>query len=279
VPVDPRETDMAPHATPVSACIITLNEEHAFPRCLASVRWADEIVVVDSGSTDRTIEIAEEAGARVIHNDWPGFAAQKQFAVDNASHNWVLSLDADEWLDEQLTKEIQRVIAGSPDENVCYSMNRMSWYFGRWIQHGTWYPDWLVRLYHRQHGRWGGGLVHEGVKSHGRVQRLAGNLLHEPFSSVSDHLQRLDKYTTLWAGTRSESSRRQASVYRATLRAAFAWFRSYILRRGLLDGGPGLLCSGLIAFDTFVKYAKLWERQSEAAVPANGDATAIKKVA
>jgi glycosyltransferase involved in cell wall biosynthesis len=249
-----------PERPRLSACIITFNEEGFIAACIRSVGWCDEIVVVDSHSTDRTREIATEMGARVIERDWPGFVEQKQFATDTAGYDWILQLDADERISPALREEIERLRSAGFPGAVCWRMPRLSWYLGAWIRHGSWYPDRVGRLFDRRHGRWGGYEPHARVETSGPVGRLRNDLLHYPYSSLSDHLQRIDRYTNDMARSLRERGRR-ARVADLVLRPWFRFLRFYILKRGFLDGWRGLLLASLEVHYTRIKYAKMLEMQ------------------
>jgi glycosyltransferase involved in cell wall biosynthesis len=183
----------------LSACIVALDEEDRLGDCLASLRWCDEIVVVDSHSTDRTREIAAAAGARVIERDWPGHVAQKEFAIRQARHDWVLCIDADERVSPELEKEIVELRAAGFPDMAGWEVSRLSSYLGRWIRHGTWYPDLKLRLFDRRRGRWAGRDPHDRVEVDGPVGRLGGELLHHPYRSLEEHLATIDRYTTIMA--------------------------------------------------------------------------------
>ena len=243
---------------PVSACVITQDEEHNIEACLASLAWCDEIVVVDSGSRDRTCELAAAAGARVFERPWPGYAEQKQFAVEQARHDWILSLDADERLSPQLTAEIQgQQTEGFPA--AAYSLPRCSRYLGAWIRHGTWYPDRSVRLFDRQRARWRSHrlhAIHESVEVDGPVVALQADLLHEPFRDISEHLATIDRYTTAIAQGLHAQGRR-AHWWDVTLHPAAEALRFLVFKQGLRDGWRGLILGVLHAHYVFLKYAKL----------------------
>ena len=242
----------------LSVTVITLNEQENLPRCLESVAWADEVVVVDSGSTDRTREIAERFGARVHRRVWPGYVAQKNFAVDQASHRWVLSLDADEWLSESGADEIRTVLTTPKADG--YAVNRRSAFAGAFLR-GGWSPDWHLRLFRKDRGRFGGGHVHESVQMDEgcRVDRLTERLPHLAYRSISDYVQRLDRYTTLAAATLDESGR-SVSWPRLLLSPPATFLKLFVLKRGYRDGVRGLLVAGGSAYYVLIKYGKLWER-------------------
>jgi glycosyltransferase involved in cell wall biosynthesis len=238
----------------ISATIVTLNEERNIARAIGSLRCADEVVVVDSGSIDQTRAIALGLGARVIEEPWRGYAAQKNFAACCASHDWILSIDADEALSEELAAEIAQV-----KKEVArfdgYSFPRLAQYLGRWIRHGGWYPDRKVRLYDRGKAEWVGEYVHESVRLRGAGGELRGNLLHYTCASLSEHLRTLDRYTSLAA---RELMARGTTVPLPRLAVDPFWtfFRTYVLQRGFLDGRQGLAIAWMAALYTFLKYAK-----------------------
>jgi len=238
----------------LSAAIITLNEERNVPRVVESLRCCDEILIVDSGSTDRTVEIAEKLGARVLENPWPGYAAQKNFAADHCSNNWILSLDADESLSEALESEIWQIKKKGAQYDA-YTVPRMAQYLGRWILHSGWYPDRKVRLYDRRRARWVGDFVHESVKVDGSIGRLESNLLHFTCNSLSEHLRTMDRYTTL-AAEQLVSQGRHASWGQLLLNPPWTFIRTYVLMRGYMDGPEGLAIAYMAAFYNFLKYAK-----------------------
>jgi glycosyltransferase involved in cell wall biosynthesis len=247
--------------TPLSAVVIALDEEARIAAALESVRFCDETVVVDAGSTDRTREIAAAAGARVVVNaPWPGFVAQRNFATDQARHDWVLALDADERVTPALRDEIQALRASGFDR-AGYRIPRVAYYLGRWIRGTDWYPDPQLRLFDRRRGRWRGALIHESVRVEGGVGRLRSELEHFTYDDVSDHLRAIDRYTTLWAQESFEAGRRTSLAEMAGA-AGFAFVRNYLLRGGVLLGGPGLVVSALNSYYTFAKLAKLHELAS-----------------
>ena len=238
----------------ISATIITYNEERNIPRAIESLRCADEIIVVDSGSSDRTVEIAEKLGARVVESAWPGYANQKNLAAERAAHDWILSLDADESLSEALEAEIWRLKKIGPQFDA-YTMPRMAQYLGRWIRHSGWYPDRKVRLYHRRKATWVGAYVHESVTVNGAVGHLESNLLHFTCESLSEHLRTMDRYTTL-AAEQLLASREKVTWSRLLFQPPWAFFHTYIVQLGFLDGMEGLAIANMAALYNFLKYAK-----------------------
>ena len=248
---------------PISACVIAMNEADRIGPCLESLAFCDEIVVIDSGSTDGTQTLCREAGARVIETDWPGWVAQKNRAVDAARHDWILSLDADERVDADLRRAIealQRDGLGRGDMHRAYEMTRRVFYLGRWIDHGGWYPEWRVRLFDRRHARWGGIDPHDRVETPEPPGRLTeGNLEHFTYRSIDDHLRQMNRFTSVAAEEKLKRGEK-ASFWDISLRPAFRFFRTYVLQRGFLDGRAGFVIAVLGAYSVFLKYAKLWDR-------------------
>ena len=238
----------------ISATLITLNEEKNLARALDSLRCCDEIVVVDSGSRDRTVEIAEGYGARVVHREFQGYTDQKNFAAQSSQHDWVLSLDADEALSPALEEELRLLKTGTARFDA-YSFPRRAHYLGRWIRHSGWYPDRKVRLYDRRKGCWMGDYVHESVKVLGKVGRLRGDLLHYTCDTFSSHIQTVDRYTTL-AAKEIVASGEQSGWGGLLLAPPWAFFRTYGLKRGFLDGWQGLVIAVMAAFYVFARNLK-----------------------
>jgi glycosyltransferase involved in cell wall biosynthesis len=238
----------------ITATIITLNEERNIARAIESLRCCDEIVIVDSGSVDRTAELAQNLGVKVIEAGWLGYAAQKNWAAEQAAHDWILSLDADEALSEALEAEIWALKKSGPRHDA-YTMPRLARYLGKWILHSGWYPDRKIRLYHRAKAKWVGEFVHESVQVSGRVGHLQSNILHFTCDSLSEHLRTLDRYTTLAA---QEIAARGVKVplYRVILDPCWTFLRTYFVQRGFLDGHEGLVIAYMAAFYTFLKYSK-----------------------
>lgn len=243
----------------LSAVIITRNEAANIRAALASVRWADELVVVDSGSTDDTVRIAQETADRVTRHDWEGYGAQKNHAAGLARHDWILSLDADERVPPALAREIRGVLDAGPAARG-YHIPRVTRYLGRWIRSTDWGADLQLRLYDRRAARWNDRLVHESVAVDGPVGRLRAALEHHAYRDISHHLQTIDRYTTLAAGQMLREGRRAGWVD-LVVRPPAAFLRNYVARGGLRDGAPGLIVSLLNAGYVFLKFAKLWERR------------------
>jgi glycosyltransferase involved in cell wall biosynthesis len=238
----------------ISATIITFNEERNLPRALESLRCCDEIVVVDSGSTDRTVEIAEKLGARVLEANWRGYAGQKNYASDEAVHDWVLSIDADEALSEDLEAEIWQLKKNGPVYDA-YTVPRLAQYLGKWILHSGWHPDRKMRLFDRRKARWQGEFVHESVVSTGRVGELQGNLLHYTCGSLTEHLKTMDRYTTL-AAEELVAHKTRIGYGKLLLDPPWTFFRTYVLQRGFLDGMEGLTIAYMASLYNFLKFAK-----------------------
>jgi glycosyltransferase involved in cell wall biosynthesis len=243
----------------LTVTLITLNESSNIAAALESVAFADEILVVDSHSTDDTIAIAKRYTDRVIVRDWPGYIAQKNFAAAEARHNWILSLDADERVTPELGAEIRALLAGEP-RCAGYRVPRLSRYLDAWIRSTDWYPDYQLRLYDRRRGQWEGRYVHESVRVRGEVGRLTADLLHYTYRDVSHHLETIDRYTSLAARQMFEDGRR-AGVRHFVLNPAVAFLRNYVARRGFMDGRVGLIVSLLNAYYVLLKFVKLWELQ------------------
>lgn len=259
--------------TAISACVITRDEADRIEACLGSLAWCDEVVVVDSHSSDDTRERAAALGARVIERDWPGFAAQKEFAVRAAAHDWVLVVDADERVSEALRAEIEARCRAGFDGVAGWSVPRCSRYLGRWIRHGTWYPDRSVRLFDRRRGRFAAKAtydLHERVVLDGPTGALHADLLHVPYRSLSEHLQTIDRYTTIMAEGLQARGRR-ARISDLVLHPAWRFVQFYVLKAGFLDGWRGLLLAYLAAHYVRLRYAKLLALQRAAADPG-GDA-------
>ena len=238
----------------ISAAIIAFNEERNISRVIESLRCCDEIVVVDSGSTDRTVELATKHGARVYESVWRGFAGQKNYASERCENDWILSLDADEALSESLEGEIWQIKKNGPEFDA-YTMPRLAQYLGRWILHSGWYPDRKVRLFDRRKAQWVGDFVHESVVAAGNIGHLKSNILHFTCSSLSEHLKTMDRYTTL-AAEELVSHKTKIKLRHLIADPVWTFTRTYFLQRGFLDGLEGLTIAYMAALYTFLKYAK-----------------------
>lgn len=249
---------------PLSVVLITQNAAAQLPDCLASVAFADEVVVVDSGSTDGTREVAARYGARVVPKEWLGFGRQKQFAVEQAAHDWVLCLDADERVSPELAASVVRALQ-APATPV-YRMARCNRFLGRWLRHGEGYPDWSLRLFDRRHARWSDDIVHEkvlyAVPPGTPPGTLAGDLMHESGEDLGRYLEKQNRYTALAAKELHRLGHR-AGLAVITLSPLLRFFKFYVLRLGFLDGMPGLVHISIGCMNSFMKYAKLMELQRE----------------
>lgn len=242
----------------ISATIITRDEEANLPRCLASLEGvADEVVVVDSGSTDRTEALARAAGARVVQQPFLGYGPQKNLASDRATHDWILNLDADEALSDALRASILRVKAAGPGADA-YEVSRLNWYCGTFLRHSGWYPDRKIRLWRKGAARWGDVSIHELVEvtPGARVERLAGDLLHYTIRDRAQHLRTIERFTTISAETLLREGR-AGQAWRRFVSPAVTFLRGYVLKAGFLDGAAGWHVARLSAYATWLKYEKL----------------------
>ena len=247
----------------LSVTIITLNEADHIAAAIDSASWADEILVVDSGSTDATVEIARGKGATVISRGWPGWIEQKNFAAERAANDWIFSLDADERITPALAAEIRELLAGEPARRG-YRMPRVTYHLGRWIRTTDFYPDYQTRLYDRRAARWRGKYVHESVSVDGGAGQLRNEIEHYSYRDLRDQLERINQYTTLAAKQMHESGRR-AGLLDLIVHPPAAFLRNYVLRRGVIDGAAGFTISAMNAYSVFLKFAKLRELQRKSA--------------
>jgi glycosyltransferase involved in cell wall biosynthesis len=244
---------------PLSLAIICLNEAAHIERCIRSVPFATDIVVLDSGSTDRTREIAAACGARVFDEPWRGFRAQKQRATDLCAHDWVLSLDADEALSAEAQAELAALLQSPTlNERDGYELSRVSWTLGRWIRHGGWFPDWQLRLFNRARSSWQGGEhVHERVVA-ANTARLNSSIEHWPFESLSEQIATNNRYSGLGAEElRARGTR--FSILKLVFKPLSKFFETYVVKFGFLDGMAGFIIAVGAAYSVFLKFAKLWE--------------------
>jgi glycosyltransferase involved in cell wall biosynthesis len=237
----------------LSVTIITLDEAAHIAAAIASVSFADEVLVVDAGSVDDTVPIARAHGARVEARVWTGWVDQKNFAAGLATHDWILSLDADERVTPALAAEIEALLASEPPLRG-YRVPRVTFHLGRWIRTTDFYPDFQTRLYDRRAARWHGKYVHESVAVDGVVGQLTNELQHYSYRDLRDHLDRINRYTTLAAKQMHESGRRSGPLH-LLLHPPAAFLRNYVLRRGFLDGTAGLTLSAVNAYSVFLKFA------------------------
>jgi glycosyltransferase involved in cell wall biosynthesis len=243
----------------LSVIIITQNEEANIRDCLDSVLWTDEIIVVDSGSTDRTADICKQKGVRVHVHDWPGFGKQKNRALGYATKDWVLSLDADERVTPELRAEILGAMKAA--KHNAFYLPRLSQFCGKFVRHSGWYPDYVLRLFKRGTGRFTDDLVHETVVLEGTPGKLASPLVHYSYRTADDVERKVEHYSTSAAQQMFQAGRR-ATWLDAPLRGGWAFLRTYLLRLGLLDGGTGLAVARMNARTTYLKYRKLRELTS-----------------
>jgi glycosyltransferase involved in cell wall biosynthesis len=242
----------------LSVTIITANEEARVRACLESIAWADEIVLVDAESGDRTVEIARAFTDHVVVQPWAGFARQKNIALEHATGDWVLSLDADEAVSPELRDEIRAVLRADGPADA-YAIPRRNIFWGQWVRHGRLYPDWQVRLFRRERGRFIERDVHESVEVDGTVARLSGPLVHQSYRDVADFIERTNRYTSLAAAEWIRQGRR-AGLADLLLRPAGRFLSMYVLHRGFLDGWRGFLLAALYAYYVLIRSAKIWER-------------------
>ena len=243
---------------PLSVVVITKNAAAQLAACLDSASFAEELLVVDSGSSDGTAELAAQRGARVIQKEWLGFGAQKQFAVEAARHDWVLCLDADERVSETLRASILAVLRAPAAQ--AYAMPRRNRFMGRWLRHGEGYPDWSLRLFDRRHARWSADPVHEKVLTDAPVARIAGDLLHDSAETLAGYLDKQNRYTSMQAEALFNAGKR-AGLTQLLLSPLLRFVKFYFLRLGFLDGTAGLVHIVIGCCNSFHKYAKLMALQ------------------
>ncbi|MDI6807542.1 MAG: glycosyltransferase family 2 protein [Candidatus Eisenbacteria bacterium] len=248
-----EKTDTNP-GNKISATVICYNEEEKIEACLGSLRWADEIIVIDSGSTDKTLEIAGRFTDKLFSGPWPGYGEQKNKAIQKASYDWILSIDADERVTDELAREVRKAL----DENAAcdgFFIPRKTFYCGKWIRHCGWYPDRKLRLFKKTKGRWSPGL-HERVILNGKAGDLSANILHESFTSIGEHIRTIENFTSI-AARELRDSGKKARLFDLLVRPGAAFFKMYFVKRGFLDGFEGFLVSILSSFHVFLKYSKL----------------------
>ena len=241
----------------ITVAIITKDEERNIRDCLESVKWADEIVVVDNGSTDRTLSICQEYGARIFQEEWKGYSGQKNSAIEKAGNEWVLNLDADERVSPELRQEMQKSLGENRDVDAFW-IPRKNFFLGRWIRYCGWYPDLNLRLFRKSQGRFGERAVHERVEVQGKTATLTHPLIHKTYQSLSDFFVRMDRYSTL-AAQEMQQEGREFRLLDVVFRPPFTFLQMYLLRAGFLEGYLGFVLSVLYSYYTFAKYIKLKE--------------------
>jgi glycosyltransferase involved in cell wall biosynthesis len=241
----------------ISVYMITYNNERTAEKALRSVAWADEIVVVDSFSHDKTVEICRKFTDKVFQRKWPGHRDQYQFAADLTTHEWMMFVDADEEVPPELADEIRKVLNERAMDLDGLFVYRRTYYLGRWIRYGGWYPDGEVRLYRRKKGRWEGGL-HAKIEVNGKVRSLKNQYLHYTYRNISDQIQTIDQYSRVAAEDLSQKGEK-LSLFKLFFHPPFRFIKEYLLKSGFRDGLPGLVIAISTMYYVFVKYAKLWE--------------------
>ncbi len=243
----------------ISFCIITLNEEDNIEDLIKNIKAvADEIIIVDCGSKDKTVEIAKTLGAKVIFNGWKDYSTQKNFAISKASKDWVFVLDADEILSDELKESILSVKEKEFSDIEGFLIGRKTFYLGKFINHSGWYPDIKVRLFKKEYGKFYGKYVHEGFEFGGRAKKLKGDVLHYSYKNIGDHIERIKKYSCLSA-KRMKSEGKNFSFVKLLFSPPFGFIKHYFLKLGFLDGFRGFIISVLTSYYIFLKYLFLWE--------------------
>ncbi len=256
---------------PVSVLIIAFNEADRIGRAVASADWADQVLVIDSGSTDETRAVAARGGAQVVQHAWEGYGPQKAFGVGLARNRWVFWLDADEAVSPDLARSLRTLFeAGTPraDAHAAYAMNRRTCYLGRFIRFGGWYPDRKVRLFDRARARFSDALVHEELIVDGPVGRLRGDLLHYSYRDLGHHLRKTQEMARLWA---QQQPHRRTAAWEPVIHPAAKALKSYYLRAGFLEGWRGLVLAGIASYSVWLKYQLLRERRADARVDPRAD--------
>lgn len=246
----------------ISVCIITYNEEENIRDCLNSIKWAEEIVVVDSYSNDKTVEICNEYTNKILKRPWPGHIEQKNFAINQATKPWILCLDADERLSPQAAEEIRQEVLLKDNPYDGFIFPRHSYYLGKWINHGGWYPDFKLRLFKKGKARWGGKNPHDKLILDGKAKYLKGEILHMVYRNLSDQLKTVDNFSEIIAKDWFNEGKR-FNPFALLFHPPLKFFETYVFKLGFLDGYPGLLISLVSSFYCFLKYAKLWELQKK----------------
>jgi glycosyltransferase involved in cell wall biosynthesis len=252
----------------LSVYMITFNNERTVETALASVQWADEIVVVDSFSNDRTVQICQRFTPKVFQREWTGHREQYQYAADHTTNEWIMFVDADEEVSAEMADEIRKQLEGGAEGVDGYFVYRQTYYLGRWIRYGGWHPDGEIRLYRRDKGSWEGGL-HAKIAVDGKVHVLKNKYLHYNYRDISDQIQTIDKYSRIAAQDMVESGEK-FSLFRMLFHPPFRFIKEYLLKSGFRDGLPGLVIIVSTMYYVFIKYAKLWELRTVQKEKKNG---------
>ena len=249
---------------PVSAFVICLNEESQIRRCLESIKWCQEIIVIDSGSTDRTLEICKEFTDKILHRDWSGYVDQKKYGLEKCTCEWVLNIDADEVVSEELKNEIIELVNKDAIQRLPYNgfhISRVVNYLGRWWRNGGWYPEYRLRLCRKSATTWGGTDPHEKASVEGETRKLTGELFHYTYKDIQDQVTRLNKFASS-AAKSMISSGKPPSILQMIFRPIFRFVKFYIVKKGFKDGVAGFIIAILEAYYVFLKYAKVWEAKN-----------------
>jgi len=260
----------------VSIYILTYNNEDTIEKALKSCLWADEIVVLDHFSSDKTPEICQKYAVRFYQKEWSNFRDEYNYAISLTTNTWVMFLDSDEEVSLDLAREIREELEQNRGQWVGYLIPRMTYYLGRWIKHGGWYPDYKIRLFNKNFGRWEGKEFDPYVRVHGRVKKLKKVCYHYSFKDLTHHAAKLNTYSTLFA--KSTMNKKRIGLSHLLFRPLFRFLRNYFLKRGFLDGIPGLIAAMMSAYYVFLKYAKIWEFEHQLknfppSLPANNGQT------
>ncbi len=240
----------------ISAVIITFNEKKNITRCLNSLKWVDEIIVIDSGSTDKTCEIAKKMGAKTYHNPWPGYGMQKRFGIEKTTHPWVIVVNADEEVTQELAKNIQSAIQ-SASENSCYKIKRSAYFIGKKIKYGDWGRDWVIRIFPKATFSWSKDPVHESLEAYkNEAFDLKGELLHHTQDNITDAIDKINNYSTLSAEILIKKGKK-SNLLKAIFKSNWTFFRCYIVRLGFLDGNAGYIIAKNAQIHTYIKQLKL----------------------
>jgi glycosyltransferase involved in cell wall biosynthesis len=240
----------------ISVTIITFNEEQNIERCLDSIQWADEIVVVDSGSTDRTLTICQRYHCKIIEHPWCGFGFMKRLGVDSATHDWIFSIDSDEKMTDQLKSMIQQLL--NQTQHAGYRVKRISYYLEKKICYSGWNHDYPLRLFNRKYGNFNDKPIHESVQLIGKIGKIEAALLHYPYPTIASHVQKMNRYAELSAELSAKTGK-SSSIATAILKGVIKFLKMYLLQLGFLDGRIGFILAFNSAFGVYLKYVKLWE--------------------